>query len=206
MRGTLIALSVAGASLFAAAPAFADTALFAGGCFWSVESNFDKVDGVTATISGFAGGHVENPSYEQVVFEDTGHYEVVEIEYDPEVVSFEQLLTVFWHTTDPTDAGGQFCDRGDGYRTAVFALTPEQRDVAEASKAALGEETGLTIVTEIKEAAPFYAAEDYHQDFHTNNPERYEAYRVGCGRDIRINELWGDQAFLGTSDNPFPEG
>ena len=108
-----------------AVPAQAATALFAGGCFWSVESNFDKVEGVTATISGFAGGHVENPSYEQVVYTDTGHYEVVEITYDPEIVSFEHLLTVFWHTTDPTDAGGQFCDRGAGYRTAIFALDDE---------------------------------------------------------------------------------
>lgn len=204
MRPILIALAIAGTNLFAAAPALADTALFAGGCFWSVESNFDKVEGVTATTSGFAGGHVENPSYEQVVYEDTGHYEVVEIEYDPQVVSFDQLLTVFWHTTDPTDAGGQFCDRGEGYRTAIFALDDEQRAAAEASKAALAAETGLAIVTEIKDAAPFYAAEDYHQDFHINNPTRYEAYRIGCGRDIRIGELWGDQAFLGTSANPFP--
>ncbi|WMT85764.1 peptide-methionine (S)-S-oxide reductase MsrA [Pelagibacterium sp. 26DY04] len=204
MRGTLIAFGLAGLSLFAGAPAFADTALFAGGCFWSVESNFDKVEGVTATTSGFAGGHVENPSYEQVVYEDTGHYEVVEIEYDPDVVSFAQLLTVFWHTTDPTDAGGQFCDRGESYRTAIFALDEEQRQTAEASKATLAEKTGLTIVTEIKDAAPFYAAEDYHQNFHVTNPVHYEAYRVGCGRDIRINQLWGEQAFLGTSANPFP--
>ena len=203
MSRILIALGVASMSLLTAAPAFADTALFAGGCFWSVESNFDKVEGVTATTSGFAGGHVENPSYEQVVYEDTGHYEVVEIEYDPEVVSYEQLLTVFWHTTDPTDAGGQFCDRGEGYRTAIFALTPEQQQTAQASMDALGAETGLTIVTEIKDAAPFYAAEDYHQNFHVTNSQRYEAYRIGCGRDVRINELWGDQAFLGTSDNPF---
>ncbi|HWJ88545.1 MAG TPA: peptide-methionine (S)-S-oxide reductase MsrA [Pelagibacterium sp.] len=181
----------------------AETALFAGGCFWSVESNFDKVEGVTATTSGFAGGHVANPSYEQVVFSDTGHYEVVEIEFDPDIVSFEQLLTVFWHTTDPTDAGGQFCDRGLGYRTAIFALSDEQRDAAIASREALIAETGLAVVTEIRDAAPFYAAEAYHQDFHIKNPERYEAYRIGCRRDLRIAELWGDTAFLGTSDNPF---
>lgn len=185
-----------------AVPAQAATALFAGGCFWSVESNFDKVDGVTRTTSGFAGGHVENPSYEQVVYTDTGHYEVVQITYDPEIVSFEHLLTVFWHTTDPTDAGGQFCDRGAGYRTAIFALDRRQAATAEASKAALAEETGFSIVTEILPAAPFYAAEDYHQNFHIRNPAHYEAYRIGCRRDLRLAELWGDKAFLGTSLNP----
>lgn len=193
---------VAGTLGLAALPVQAATALFAGGCFWSVESNFDKVDGVTATVSGFAGGHVENPSYNDVVYTDTGHYEVVEITYDPEVVSFEHLLTVFWHTTDPTDAGGQFCDRGASYRTAIFALDAEQAAIAEASKAALAAETGLNIVTEILPAAPFYAAEDYHQDFHINNPLRYEAYRIGCRRDDRLAQLWGDRAFLGTSMNP----
>lgn len=186
------------------ASAQAATVLFAGGCFWSVEANFDKVEGVTATISGFAGGHVENPTYEQVIYTDTGHYEVVEITYDPDVVSFEHLLTVFWHTTDPTDAGGQFCDRGAGYRTAIFALDDEQAQLAEASKGALAAETGLTIVTEILPSAPFYAAEDYHQDFHIKNPARYEAYRIGCRRDFRLTDLWGDKAFLGTSLNPLP--
>lgn len=203
MYRKIIASSVAGLALMAT-PAMADTALFAGGCFWSVESNFDKVEGVTATTSGFAGGHVENPSYEDVVYSDTGHYEVVEIEYDPEVVSYDQLLTVYWHSTDPTDADGQFCDQGSSYRPAIFALTPEQMQTAEASKAAIAEESGYTIVTEIKEAAPFYAAEDYHQDFHITNPERYNAYRIGCGRDRVIEQLWGETAFLGTSDNPFP--
>lgn len=204
MRSTILAAGFAGLVLIGATPAIADTALFAGGCFWSVESNFDKVEGVTATISGFAGGHVENPTYEQVVYEDTGHYEVVQIEYDPEIVTYEQLLTVFWHTTDPTDAGGQFCDRGANYLTAIFTLTDEQREIAEASKAALAERTGLEIVTEIKDAAPFYPAEDYHQNFHITHPEHYNAYRIGCGRDLRIEELWGDKAFLGTSANPFP--
>ena len=199
-RTTLLA--VLGLGVLAMAPAQAATALFAGGCFWSVEANFDKVEGVTATISGFAGGHVANPSYEQVVYTDTGHYEVVEITYDPEIVSFAQLLTVFWHTTDPTDAGGQFCDRGAGYRTAIFALDDEQAEIAEASKAALAGETGLTIVTEILPAAPFYAAEEYHQDFHIKNPAHYEAYRIGCRRDLRLADLWGDKAFLGTSLNP----
>lgn len=199
----IIASSLAGLALMAT-PAMADTALFAGGCFWSVESNFDKVEGVTATTSGFAGGHVENPSYEDVVYTDTGHYEVVEIEYDPEIVSYDQLLTVYWHSTDPTDADGQFCDQGSSYRPAIFALTPEQKQTAEASKTAIAQQSGYTIVTEIKDAAPFYAADDYHQDFHITNPVRYNAYRIGCGRDRVIEQLWGDQAFLGTSENPFP--
>ncbi|SDG46521.1 peptide-methionine (S)-S-oxide reductase MsrA [Pelagibacterium luteolum] len=203
MYRKIIASSVAGLALMAT-PAMADTALFAGGCFWSVESNFDKVEGVTATTSGFAGGHVENPSYEDVVYTDTGHYEVVEIEYDPEIVSYDQLLTVYWHSTDPTDADGQFCDQGSSYRPAIFALTPEQKQTAEASKAAIAQQSGYTIVTEIKDAAPFYAADDYHQDFHITNPVRYNAYRIGCGRDRVIEQLWGDQAFLGTSENPFP--
>lgn len=185
-----------------AMPAQAATALFAGGCFWSVEANFDNVEGVTATISGFAGGHVENPTYNQVISSDTGHYEVVEITYDPDVVSFEHLLTVFWHTTDPTDAGGQFCDRGEGYRTAIFALDVEQAQIAEASKAALAAETGFNIVTEIRPAAPFWPVEEYHQDFHIKNPVHYEAYRIGCGRDFRLSDLWGAKAFLGTRKNP----
>lgn len=199
-----ISLIAAASGLLAFMPmsAHAATALFAGGCFWSVEANFDKVEGVTATVSGFAGGHVDDPSYEQVIYTDTGHYEVVEITYDPEIVSYEHLLTVFWHTTDPTDAGGQFCDRGEGYRTAIFALDDEQRQIAAASRAALAEETGLAIVTEILPAAPFWAAEDYHQDFHIRNPARYEAYRIGCRRDFRLADLWGDKAFLGTSLNP----
>lgn len=204
MRRKILIAGLTGLGLIASAPAFAETALFAGGCFWSVESNFDSVAGVTATVSGFAGGHVPNPSYEQVVFTDTGHHEVVQIEYDPDVVSYDQLLTVFWHTTDPTDAGGQFCDRGHSYSTVIFALDDQQREIAEASKAALAADTGLDIVTEIADAAPFYPAEDYHQDFHINNPVRYQAYRLGCGRDVRIAQLWGDQAFLGTSENPFP--
>ncbi|WP_196257707.1 peptide-methionine (S)-S-oxide reductase MsrA [Pelagibacterium limicola] len=198
----LQAIAISGLFLVIAVPAQAATALFAGGCFWSVEANFDKVEGVTGTTSGFAGGHVENPSYEQVIFTDTGHYEAVEVTYDPDVVSFEHLLTVFWHTTDPTDAGGQFCDRGHSYRTAIFALDEEQARIAEASKTALVEETGFVIVTEILPAAPFYAAEDYHQDFHLKNPARYEAYRIGCRRDFRLSDLWGNKAFLGTSLNP----
>lgn len=197
----LAAIVLAG---LAASPALAATALFAGGCFWSVEANFDKVSGVTGTVSGFAGGHVENPSYNQVVYSDTGHYEVVEITYDPQVVSYEQLLTVFWHTTDPTDDKGQFCDRGATYRTAIFALDAEQAEIAAASKAAIAAESGYEIVTQILPAATFYPAEDYHQNFHITNPLRYEAYRVGCRRDLRIAELWGAKAFLGTSANPFP--
>ncbi|MCD7060065.1 peptide-methionine (S)-S-oxide reductase MsrA [Pelagibacterium xiamenense] len=181
------------------------TALFAGGCFWSVESNFEKVEGVTNAVSGFAGGHVENPSYNDVIYSDTGHYEVVEITYDPDVIDYETLLTIYWYSTDPTDGAGQFCDRGDNYLPAIFALTDEQRQIAEASKAALAAQSGYEIATEILPAATFYAAEDYHQDFAANNPDRYNAYRIGCRRDARLEQVWGDMALLGTVENPLPQ-
>mgnify|MGYP003109875554 FL=1 len=203
MHRRFIALAAA-ASAFASTPALAGTALFAGGCFWSVESNFEKVEGVSEAVSGFAGGHVENPTYNQVAYGgDTGHYESVEITFDPEVVSYEELLTVYWHTTDPTDAAGQFCDKGPMYKPAIFALNDEQAAIAEASKAAIAESSGYTIVTEIKPAATFYPAGPEHQDFYKTNAAHYERYRIGCGRDVVIRELWGDQAFLGTSENPF---
>ena len=200
----LSALPMTGVAL-APLPAAAATALLAGGCFWSVEANFEKVEGVSEAVSGFAGGHVESPTYQQVAYGgDTGHYEAVEITYDPDVVSYEELLTVFWHTTDPTDSTGQFCDKGPMYKPAIFALDEEQARIAEESKAAIAETSGYDIVTEIKPAATFYPAGDEHQDFYITNPEHYERYRIGCGRDTVIDRLWGDQAFLGTSANPFP--
>lgn len=204
MKGFVLVVAAL-AAVIAPLPASAATALFAGGCFWSVEANFEKVEGVTEAVSGFAGGHVENPTYNQVAYGgDTGHYEAVLVTYDPEVVSYEQLLTVYWHTTDPTDAAGQFCDKGPMYRPAIFALDDDQARMAQASKAALAEETGYSIVTEIKPAAAFYPAEDYHQDFYKTNADHYARYVVGCGRNAVIERLWGEKAFLGTSDNPFP--
>ena len=170
-------------------------ATFAGGCFWCMEPPFDKLDGVLATISGYIGGSTADPSYEQVSAGDTGHVEAVQVTYDPAKVSYEELLEVFWRNVDPIDAGGQFCDRGDQYRTAIFVHDEEQRRLAEASKQAL-EGSGRfeqPIVTEIEQAGPFYPAEDYHQDYYEKNPLRYKFYRWNCGRDARLEQLWGEQ-------------
>jgi peptide-methionine (S)-S-oxide reductase len=168
-------------------------ATFAGGCFWCMEPPFDKTPGVYATISGYAGGEVDNPTYRQVSAGGTGHAEVVRVAYDPETVTYEQLLEVFWHNVDPTDAGGQFCDRGSQYRTGIFHETEEQRAAAEASKRQLEQSGRLPgpVVTEITPLDAFYPAEDYHQDFYKKSPVRYTSYRAGCGRDRRLKELWG---------------
>jgi peptide-methionine (S)-S-oxide reductase len=171
-------------------------ATLAGGCFWCMEPPFDKLDGVSSTISGYIGGHLANPTYEQVSDGQTGHAEAVQVTYDPAVVSYERLLEVFWHNVDPLDAGGQFCDRGDQYRTAIFYHSEEQRRQAEASKLALKEAHALPgdIVTEIVQAGEFYPAEDYHQNYYERNPIRYNYYRFTCGRDRRLESLWGDSA------------
>jgi len=174
-----------------------ERAYFAGGCFWCTESDFESVDGVVDAISGYAGGHVDNPTYEQVSAGGTGHAESIEVLYDPAKVTYEELLDVFWHSVDPTDAGGQFCDRGSSYRTAIFAADDAQLEAAQASKAAL-EKTkpfDAPIVTEITRLEHFWPAEGYHQDFYKKNPLRYKFYRSGCGRDARVKKLWGDQAF-----------
>lgn len=174
-----------------------EIAIFAGGCFWCVESDFDHVDGVLKTTSGFIGGHLKNPSYKQVSRGGTGHSEAVEITFDPGVVTFGELVELFWRSVDPTDAGGQFCDRGDSYRTGIFATSEEQMDVATASKNALNESGVLPapVVTEIQEAGPFYPAEDYHQNYYEKNPLRYNYYRKRCGRDARVKALWGNEAW-----------
>lgn len=176
-----------------------EIATFAGGCFWCVESDFDGVPGVVKTISGYTGGMLKNPTYKQVSAGGTGHIEAVEIHFDPAKVSYEKLLDVLWHSVDPTDAGGQFCDRGQSYETAIFTHSPEQKRIAEASKKMLMEKAGLkqTIVTPIREATPFYPAETYHQDYYKKNPLRYRVYRYGCGRDARLTELWGKEAHRG---------
>ena len=171
-------------------------ATFAGGCFWCMEPPYDKLDGVIATVSGYTGGSKVDPTYEEVSAGGTGHTEAVRITYDPAKVSYERLLEVFWHNVDPLDAGGQFCDRGDQYRTGIFVHDEEQRRLAEASKRAL-EASGRfdqPIVTEIVAAGPFYPAEDYHQDYYETNPIRYKFYRWNCGRDARLTQLWGDAA------------
>lgn len=173
------------------------TALFAGGCFWCVESDFDQVPGVLETVSGYTGGELENPTYRQVSSELTGHYESVLITYDPDEASYEDLLYAFWRSVDPTDPGGQFCDRGPSYRTAVFVAGPEERAVAEASKARAEKALGQEIVTEIIDRTTFWPAEAYHQDYYEKNPLRYRYYRWNCGRDARVEALWGDAAHAG---------
>jgi peptide-methionine (S)-S-oxide reductase len=182
---------LAGAVGQGAAPQKTATATFAGGCFWCVEADFDKVDGVISTTSGYTGGHTANPSYEQVSHGGTGHAEAVEIVYDPAKVSYQKLLDVFWHNTDPLAKDRQFCDRGDQYRTAIFYHDDEQRRLAEASKAAVAERFQKPIETQIVPAGPFYKAEEYHQDYYLKNPVRYRFYRFNCGRDARLEELWG---------------
>ncbi len=179
----------------AAAPAVAK-ATFAGGCFWCVEADFDKIDGVLLTTSGYIGGRVAAPTYEQVSAGGTGHAEAVEVVFDPRKVSYAQLVEYFWRTIDPTVKDRQFCDVGSQYRTAIFFHDAEQRRVAEASKAALERAKPFKepIVTEIAPATTFYPAEEYHQDYYRKNPVRYQFYRSGCGRDARLQQLWGEQA------------
>ncbi len=171
-------------------------ATFAGGCFWCVESDFDKIEGVLSTTSGYIGGTVANPTYEQVSAKGTGHAEAVEIVYDPRKVTYERLVEYFWHTIDPTTKDRQFCDGGTPYRTAIFAHNAEQLKLAQASRAALEKSKPFKepIVTEIVLATTFYPAEDYHQDYYLKNPLRYKYYRNGCGRDARLKQLWGDAA------------
>ncbi len=171
-------------------------ATFAGGCFWCVESDFDKVEGVVSTTSGYIGGKVTNPTYSQVSAGGTGHTEAVEIVYDPRKVSYERLLEVFWVNVDPTVKDRQFCDVGSQYRTGIFVHDEAQRRAAEASKAAVERSKPFKapIVTPIETATTFYPAEEYHQDYYKKNPIRYTFYRTGCGRDARLRELWGDAA------------
>jgi peptide-methionine (S)-S-oxide reductase len=181
-----------------AAPKQGETgvAIFAGGCFWCMEPPFDKLDGVLSTTSGYTGGKQVNPTYKQVSSGRTNHREAIRVEYDPKRVSYEQLLEVFWVNIDPLDGRGQFCDKGPHYTSAIYAVDEEQLAAAQASKSALESEGKLNgdIKTEILSATPFYDAEDYHQDYYTKNPVRYNYYRWGCGRDARLKKLWGEAA------------
>jgi len=174
-------------------------AIFAGGCFWCVESDFDRVPGVLSTVSGYIGGNSTNPTYKTHSAER--HREAVEITFDPSVTSYDKLLEVFWRSVNPTDDGGQFCDRGHSYTTAIYTLDQNQFDLAGASKLALSNSSVLNrpVVTEITTAATFYPAEDYHQDYYEKNPLRYKLYRTSCGRDKAVQQLWGDQAHAGIS-------
>lgn len=169
-------------------------ATFAGGCFWCMEKPFDDLEGVVATTSGYAGGDLERPSYAQVSSGETEHLEAVQVLYDPDRVSYETLLDVFWRNIDPFDAGGQFCDRGHQYTTAVFTHGEDQRETAEASKQEVAERFDKRVVTEIRPADGFYPAEEYHQNFYEKEPLRYGMYRSGCGRDRTLRDIWGEAA------------
>ena len=171
-----------------------ETAVFAGGCFWCMQPPYDELEGVVDTEVGYTGGTVENPGYDQVTGGGTGHLEAMRVEYDPDAVSYEQLLNVFWKNVDPLDDEGQFCDRGYHYTTAIFVKNDAQREAAERSKQALIESGRFQedIVTPIRDAKPFYLAEEYHQDYYQKRPVRYRFYRASCGRDGRLDELWGD--------------
>jgi peptide-methionine (S)-S-oxide reductase len=204
LRVVLSSLLLSGGMPLAAAAQ--DVALVAGGCFWCVEADFEKVDGVGDVVSGYTGGDVSNPTYKEVVRGGTGHYEAVSIPFDPAQVSYGEILDLFFRSVDPTDAGGQFCDRGDSYRTAVFVTSEAQLQEATAAKARAGAALGREIVTPILRAGPFYEAEDYHQDYYKSDDiiitrfgprskeSAYKLYREACGRDERVRELWGAEA------------
>ncbi|MBO9429220.1 peptide-methionine (S)-S-oxide reductase MsrA [Sulfitobacter sp. R18_1] len=191
-----------------AAAAETEVLTVAGGCFWCVEADFESVKGVKEAISGFAGGRTKNPTYKEVTGGNTGHYEAVQIQFDPDVVSRKTLLNLFFRSIDPTDAGGQFCDRGESYRTAIFAGSPAQKSAAEAAKAEAQAALGTKVVTPILGDAPFYPADDYHQDYYKSSDRlafssvgvavkksvAYKRYRKGCGRDARVKQVWGSAA------------
>ena len=192
-----IATALALVASFATAAKAQETAqaILAGGCFWCVEADMDKVPGVSETVSGYIGGWTENPTYES--HSSDGHYEAVLVTFDPAVTSYRALLDSFLRTIDVTDDGGQFCDRGPSYRTAIFVADDAEREVAEAAKTAAEEALGRSIVTPVLDAPTFWLAEDYHQNYYLENSFRYTGYRFACGRDRRINQVWGDEAFKG---------
>jgi peptide-methionine (S)-S-oxide reductase len=190
MRAALAALLLALAPAAGAAEAIAT---FAGGCFWCTESDFEKVPGVIGAVSGYTGGRVPNPTYEQVSAGGTGHAEAVQVRFDPTRVTYAQLLEIYWRSVDPTVKDQQFCDHGDQYRTAIFVHDAEQQRQARETYAGVAKQFG-TIHTQIAEAGVFYPAEEYHQDYYVKNPRRYKFYRATCGRDARLKKLWGDAA------------
>ena len=195
LKAVLCALVLAASAVVGTARAQTDdglkTAIFAAGCFWCVEEAFDKVAGVVETTSGYTGGVLPNPTYEQVSAGNTGHAEALRVKYDPKRVSYEQLLDTFWHNVDPFDAGGQFCDRGSSYRGAIFVMNDEEERLAKASKEKVAEQFNRAVATEIVRATPFYPAEGYHQDYHSKNPLRYSFYKWNCGRAQRLEQVWG---------------
>ena len=195
------ALVSAGTFLPSGLPAQAETAtaILAGGCFWCIESDFEQVEGVTDVMSGYTGGSSDNPTYKNHV--KAGHLEAVKITYDTEKISYDKLLETFWRTVDPTDAGGQFCDRGNSYTTAIFVADEMERELAETSRAKAEEALGRKIVTPVRDAAVFYPAETYHQDYYKKNPARYKYYRWACGRNQQVEALWGNHAYQGVASH-----
>jgi len=199
---TLLGLLACGDPSIAAAPSKAADpvtegmaeAVFAGGCFWCMEVPFEKLDGVVSVESGYTGGVEAGPTYHAVARGETSHFEAVRVVFKPNEIDYEKLLSVFWHNVDPTQANGQFCDKGDQYRTAIFVASPAERGLAEASKKAAEEALKRPVVTPVLPASTFWLAEDYHQDFYKKNPTRYLSYRAGCGRDHRLQQLWGKLA------------
>jgi peptide-methionine (S)-S-oxide reductase len=191
--GVVLALA---ASPLSARTAASETAIFAGGCFWCEETAFEGLPGVLAVVSGYTGGSVQSPTYEQVSSGVTGHAESVEVSFDPAKISYEKLLDIFWHNVDPTQKDGQFCDHGSQYRSAIFYRGEAQKRAAEASKKKLEADPRFAgkIATQIVAASKFYPAEEYHQDFYKKSPTRYREYRQGCGRDARLKAIWGDAA------------
>lgn len=166
--------------------------VLAGGCFWCIESDLEKLEGVTSVVSGYAGGQRANPTYRQVSSHQTQHLEVVQVVYDPAIIGFEALTDYFWHHIDPTQSDGQFCDRGHQYTSAIFVGSDEERAIVEAQKTRFAEQLGQTIATDIRDAATFWPAEDYHQDYYKKNPTHYLRYRTGCGRDAQVRRVWGE--------------
>ena len=211
MRFLIAATFMLSAALASTASAKSlQTAVFAGGCFWCVESDMDKIDGVLETVSGFTGGSVRNPSYKQVVGGNTGHYEAVEITFDADIVSYEDLVHRFMRSIDPLDGGGQFCDRGQSYASAIFATSRAQKNAARAAIADAQATLGKPVYTVLADAGPFYAAEAYHQDYYKQSKivltrfgpltkaSAYKRYRTSCGRDARVRQVWGKAAFPGS--------
>ncbi|WP_075997545.1 peptide-methionine (S)-S-oxide reductase MsrA [Salaquimonas pukyongi] len=196
-----VGLVCAGMLVSSGSPARSETAtaILAGGCFWCIESDFEQVEGVVDVVSGYTGGETDNPTYKNHV--KAGHLEAVRITYDTEKTSYAELLETFWRTVDPTDAGGQFCDRGNSYTTAIFVADALEREMAEASRQEAQEALGKPIVTPVLDAAPFYLAETYHQDYYKKNPKRYKYYRWACGRNQRVKALWGEHAYQGVADH-----
>ena len=191
-----LALLLAAFALALAAPAFAatETAIFAGGCFWSMQHDMEHIPGVVSTEVGYTGGRVPHPTYEEVSSETTGHLESIKVVFDPAKITYAQLVERYWHLIDPTDTGGAFCDRGSSYHSAIFVDSPQQRAVAEASKSILQAKFKGTIVTPIRDAETFWPAEDYHQHYSDKNVVDYASYRMGCGKDAVLKRLWGPLA------------